>query len=134
MKTDYREWQPGGVLKSTTGLSYMIIGMSVNNDLIELKETKSGSIWTGRPSQCDWIEGYRAPLELNKKNMAKIGEIAAVLLDADAKKLVEAGFVDQCTMELTPSGHAVLQGLTFAAYKADMLKKADEVIAERKNK
>lgn len=68
----------------------------------------------------------------NQKPMKKLNAMMKKLLDADTQKLVKAGFING-DLELTQQGKDALWSILFAANKAELVKLADEVIAEEKD-
>lgn len=77
---------------------------------------------------------YKLIKENKKTIMSRISTMMKKLLDADTQKLIQAGFIDS-ELDLTSEGATQLNIFLFMANKADMVKLAEEAIAEReKNK
>ncbi len=67
----------------------------------------------------------------NKTIMNKLNSMLKRLLDKDAQALYKVGFLNG-DLELTEAGKKELDGIAFETYKAELVKKAEEIIAEEK--
>lgn len=66
-----------------------------------------------------------------KTNMIKLGPMMTRLLDKDVQKLVKVGFING-NLDLTDEGKKALMTILFTKEKAELVKIADEMIAEEK--
>jgi len=76
-----------------------------------------------------WFEELE--LLTNKNTMQKLNSMMKRLLDADTKKLVQAGLING-DLELTDEGIEALRAIEFEGHKAELVKIAEEKIAEEK--
>lgn len=67
---------------------------------------------------------------LIKTIMKKLNNMEKLLLDADTQKLKKAGLING-DLEITAEGRQELQFILFKANKADLVKRAEEIIAEK---
>jgi hypothetical protein len=83
----------------------------------------------------DWYPGFQTEIEdepINKSIIQKsMSFIKRLTQSADDKALLKARFTDDCG-NLTSRGQEALTSLVFADKKADLVKLAEEVIAEEK--
>jgi hypothetical protein len=83
----------------------------------------------------DWYPGFQTEIEdepINKSIIQKsMSFIKRLTQSADDKALLKARFTDDCG-NLTSRGQEALTSLVFAEKKADLVKLAEEVIAEEK--
>lgn len=109
-------------------------------EYLELVEEPSNKA-TPYPSMVDaikaggiiWLSDDSTVVELNKQPNLKTkmtNFIKKLTQSADDKTLEKAGFMDSCG-ELTGTGSDALESLIFAEKKADLVKLANEMIAER---
>lgn len=66
-----------------------------------------------------------------EKSMTKMSSIMKRILDADTRKLVEAGLLTK-DLELTSEGKEALVSLMFEQNKADLVKIAEDILSEEK--
>lgn len=70
----------------------------------------------------------------NEQNkLMKITSMVKRLLDKDTKTLVKAGFING-NLELTEEGRNSLMAIMFDKFKPELVKEAEEKIAEEKSK
>ncbi len=69
----------------------------------------------------------------NKTNLMKLNTMMKKLLDINTKKLIKAGILDG-NLLLTDLGKEALQAIEVEANKEELLKVADEIIAEEEKK
>jgi len=67
----------------------------------------------------------------NKKTMNKLNSMMKCLLDSDTKTLVKAGYINGDLL-LTQDGQDALNSIVFEINKAQLVKKAEEKLAEEK--
>lgn len=97
-------------------------------------EFTPGTVMTNGPSKENFVTiPVTIPDNFYKKFTMSIGNIAKRILDPETRKLMKAGFLDS-NLSLTMEGDSQLRAIVFAAHKAELLKAADEAIAETKEK
>lgn len=109
------------------------------NEIITLKndtrfETSSKVMCVNIDSD-DPIEIIETPITQtsNSANNPMITNFVKRLLDADIRKMIKAGLLDD-SLNLTAEGKNALDSLVYESHKADLVILADEIIAERKEK
>ena len=85
--------------------------------------------WTYVPSTSGYLLTYK---EIKKKSM-KLTSIAKRLFDSDTKKLVNAELLNG-DLSLTEKGKYELEALMVEKFKAELIKAAEEIIAEKETK
>lgn len=129
MTSDYddaSEGMIGTVVKS--GSSSVSVGVEFDKSFIG-GHNLDGTVESSRGH---WIRKSHLKVigKLTKKTfMSRLSIMMKKLLDADTKKLVEAGFING-DLNLTEEGRVQLQTILFMANKAELVKNAEEVIAE----
>lgn len=116
-----------GVMGNQT--SY-VVGYYASKIDAEFSSAYPVSTFNSRESEMDrWVIKN---VKIQNKNMqeVKVAEIQKQFLDEDTQKLIRAGIIDQYSLTLSPKGADILNGLIFAANKAALITKADEILAE----
>ena len=80
---------------------------------------------------CHFLEGELELISTKTNLMTKLNSMMKRLLDADTKKLIKAGLIDG-DLRLTAEGQEALSAILFDQNKAELVKVADEIIAEAK--
>jgi hypothetical protein len=109
-----------------------LIGICNGTRLSALTDVQTGKILRD-PCCCNekWILKVEPKKQsLIKTIMKTLNNMEKLLLDPDSQKLKKAGFING-DLDITMEGMKELQFILFKANKAELVKRAEEVIAEK---
>lgn len=122
--------------KKISGKVEAIVVIVESETKVYVDNYKLGSNFEDKVCSRWYIDPTSTAGELTKLNgqglMAKLNSMLKRLLDDDSKKLYKAGFIDG-ELKLTDEGQEMLMAIAFDTHKADLVKAAEEVIAEAKD-
>lgn len=107
------------MLRGSTYTSTIKVDEAMLNDMMR---------WTG---SIQWRDDDEVIIKPKQTIMQKLNLFVKKLLDQDLKTLIKAGYVDEC-LNLTEAGRQALTAILFFEKKAELVKAAEEKLAEEK--
>ena len=108
--------------------------MAIGIDLDKLDKGEiSGSGFVNYPCESNMEEVLSTKLPNNKNYMKSLKGLMSRILDADLQKLYKADYLNG-DMALTDEGKSELLNILFVEKKAELVTRAEEKLAEEKDK